>query len=110
MGSPPPAAAIAIRPMSEADWPAVAGIYAEGIATGDATFETAVPAHASRHAASPALHKRAGFRVVGTRERLGLLAGRWRDVVWLERRSERVGVAAPTTAPAASVSLDVGRG
>jgi phosphinothricin acetyltransferase len=25
------------------DWPAVAAIYAEGIATGDATFETAVP-------------------------------------------------------------------
>src|SRR5262249_31225913 len=29
--------------------------------------------------ASIALHKRCGFRVVGTRERLGQLAGRWRD-------------------------------
>lgn len=42
--------------------------------------------------ASLALHERAGFRVVGTRERLGLmtygpLAGRWRDVLLLERRS-----------------------
>jgi phosphinothricin acetyltransferase len=29
--------------MLPADWPAVASIYAEGIATGDATFETDVP-------------------------------------------------------------------
>ncbi len=41
--------------------------------------------------ASLALHAAAGFRVVGTRERLGRmsygpLAGRWRDVVLLERR------------------------
>ncbi|MDC7123308.1 GNAT family N-acetyltransferase [Cellulomonas fimi] len=41
--------------------------------------------------ASLALHAATGFRVVGTRERLGLmtfgpLAGRWRDVVLLERR------------------------
>ena len=30
--------------MQPGDWPAVAAIYAEGIATGNATFETAVPA------------------------------------------------------------------
>jgi phosphinothricin acetyltransferase len=41
--------------------------------------------------ASVALHRAAGFRVVGTRERLGLmgygpLAGRWRDVLLLEDR------------------------
>jgi phosphinothricin acetyltransferase len=41
--------------------------------------------------ASLALHRRAGFRVVGTRERIGRLRGRWRDVVLLERRSPRVG-------------------
>lgn len=40
---------------------------------------------------SLSLHAAAGFRVVGTRERLGLmshgpLAGRWRDVVLLEKR------------------------
>ena len=29
--------------MDEADWPEVASIYAAGIATGDATFETEVP-------------------------------------------------------------------
>ena len=32
-----------IRPMLATDWPAVASIYAEGIATGNATFEDAVP-------------------------------------------------------------------
>jgi phosphinothricin acetyltransferase len=32
-----------IRAMTAADWPAVAAIYAAGIATGDATFETEVP-------------------------------------------------------------------
>jgi phosphinothricin acetyltransferase len=36
---------------------------------------------------SVAVHKKCGFRVVGTRERLGQLAGRWRDVMLLERRS-----------------------
>jgi L-amino acid N-acyltransferase YncA len=34
---------LATRWMQPGDWPAVARIYAEGIATGDATFETEVP-------------------------------------------------------------------
>ncbi len=38
------------------------------------------------------LHERCGFRVVGRRERLGKLNGRWRDVMMLERRSDRVGI------------------
>lgn len=42
--------------------------------------------------ASIALHERAGFRVVGRRERLGAMDGRWRDVVLLERRSKVAGV------------------
>ncbi|MEU8135563.1 GNAT family N-acetyltransferase [Streptodolium elevatio] len=37
--------------------------------------------------ASLALHARAGFRVVGVRERLGCRGGVWRDVVLVERRS-----------------------
>ena len=37
--------------------------------------------------ASLALHQRAGFRVVGTRERVGQHHGAWRDVVLIERRS-----------------------
>jgi L-amino acid N-acyltransferase YncA len=38
---------------------------------------------------SLALHERVGFRVVGVRERIGRLDGEWKDVVLLERRSER---------------------
>jgi L-amino acid N-acyltransferase YncA len=41
--------------------------------------------------ASLRLHERAGFRVVGTRSRIGRHHGRWRDVVLLERRSRTVG-------------------
>lgn len=41
--------------------------------------------------ASIALHERAGFRRLGTRERLGQMQGRWRDVVLLERRSAVAG-------------------
>lgn len=42
--------------------------------------------------ASVILHQRCGFRLVGRRERLGKLAGRWRDVLLLERRSPTVGI------------------
>lgn len=151
------------------DWPAVRAIYLEGIATGNATFQTAAPeweewdgAHLShcrlvardedgiagwaalsrvsarevyrgvaevsvyvaarvrgkgagglllagligeseRHGlwtlqagifpenvASLRLHESQGFRVVGVRERLGCMNGRWRDVVLMERRSKVV--------------------
>ena len=157
---------VAIRRMGPGDWPHVASIYAAGIATRNATFETEVPSyedwdasHLPEHrfvaveddrvvgwaaltgysdrccyrgvadlsvyvdpsaqgrgvgrallehlvadaeaagiwtlqagvfpenAASLALHRRCGFRVVGTRERIGKLDGVWRDVVLLERRS-----------------------
>jgi L-amino acid N-acyltransferase YncA len=43
--------------------------------------------------ASLALHQRAGFRIVGVRERVGRHAahgGRWRDVVFIERRSHAI--------------------
>lgn len=174
-----------IERMTAADWPAVAEIYREGIATGEATFTPAPPdsfaefsagkfmdcacvargatsaphmptggvvgwatlakvsdrcvyagvaevsiyvAAAARgrgvgdallraliaraevagiwtlqagifveNAASRALHARHGFREVGRRERLGKMpphgpgAGRWRDVLLLERRSPVVG-------------------
>jgi L-amino acid N-acyltransferase YncA len=39
---------------------------------------------------SLAMHKTAGFRVVGVRERMGRHHGRWRDVVLIERRSQAV--------------------
>jgi phosphinothricin acetyltransferase len=160
------ATAVAIRDLRPDDWPEVAHIYAEGIATRNATFEIEVPpwadwdathlrehrlvaqaggrvvgwialapvsprpcyrgvaevtayvAEASRgqgvggalldrliatseaagiwtlqtsvfpeNEPSLALLKRHGFREVGTRERIGLLDGVWRDTVLLERRS-----------------------
>ena len=161
---------VAVDGMRRADWTHVRRIYEEGLATGDASFETAAPAWRSwdaAHLASPrlvarigadlagwaalvpvssrcvyggvvedsvyvaaaarrrgvgrallerlvtcaedagiwtiqagifpengasvALHQACGFRVVGIRERIGLLNGRWRDVVLLERRSLVVG-------------------
>ena len=42
--------------------------------------------------ASLELCRRFGFRVVGTRERIGNMHGRWRDVVLLERRSAYAGI------------------
>jgi phosphinothricin acetyltransferase len=153
------------------DWPAARAIYREGIATGNATFETSAPeweawdaAHlpscrlaaradgellgwaaltrvssrcvyagvaevsvyvaanargggvgkallaalvsASEAAglwtlqagifpenlASIEIHRQAGFRVVGVRERLGCMQGRWRDVTLMERRSGVAGI------------------
>ncbi|MFK0126933.1 GNAT family N-acetyltransferase [Streptomyces nigra] len=40
--------------------------------------------------ASLAVHQRAGFRVIGTRERVGRHHGVWRDVVLVERRSPAI--------------------
>ena len=162
---------VAIENMAAVDWPAVRAIYQEGIATGDATFETATPewdkwdashlkscrliallasdvvgwaalrpvssrrvyagvAEVSVYVAAKArgqklggqllgalvgaseqegiwtlqagifaenlpslrMHEQHGFRVVGIRERIGCMNGRWRDVVLMERRSTVVGV------------------
>jgi L-amino acid N-acyltransferase YncA len=161
----------AVEPMRADDWPEVSRIYAEGIATGHATFETQIPtwsawdaAHRSdcrlvvrdgaallgwaalspvsgrcvyggvaevsvyvcraarqrgvgkalltaliedsersgiwtlqagvfpENEASLRLHRAAGFRDIGRRERIGRLSGVWRDVLLLERRSTRVGI------------------
>ena len=57
---------------AEGIWTLQAGIFPENVA-------------------SIALHERAGFRIVGRRERLGQMDGRWRDVVLMERRSTVVG-------------------
>lgn len=43
------------------------------------------------NAGSVRIHEKCGFRVLGTRERLGKLGDRWRDVLLLERRSRVVG-------------------
>jgi L-amino acid N-acyltransferase YncA len=41
------------------------------------------------NAPSIRLHVSCGFRIVGTRERIGSLAGTWHDVVLVERRSQK---------------------
>jgi phosphinothricin acetyltransferase len=57
---------------SQGIWTLQAGIFPENIA-------------------SIMLHQNAGFRIVGTRERIGQMRGRWRDVVLMERRSSVAG-------------------
>jgi len=42
--------------------------------------------------ASLRIQAQCGFRIIGRREHIGRLAGRWRDTVLTERRSLRVGI------------------
>jgi phosphinothricin acetyltransferase len=42
--------------------------------------------------ASIALHKHFGFRVVGVFEQIGQLDNQWRNVMLMERRSQKVGL------------------
>jgi phosphinothricin acetyltransferase len=52
------------------------------------TIQTAI---FPENTASLRLHQQAGFRVVGTRQRIGCHHGPWRDVILLERRSSIAG-------------------
>jgi phosphinothricin acetyltransferase len=59
---------VAIEQMDEGDWPAVREIYAEGIATGDATFEERPPSWEEwdcEHLRECRLVARRGERIVG---------------------------------------------
>lgn len=59
---------VGVVAMRATDWPAVGDIYAEGIAAGDATFETEVPTWDAWNAAHLDAHRlvvRRGERVVG---------------------------------------------
>jgi L-amino acid N-acyltransferase YncA len=51
------ATAVSVRDLRPGDWPEVSRIYAEGIATGNATFETEVPAWDAWDAAHLAEHR-----------------------------------------------------
>jgi len=42
--------------------------------------------------ASINIHEACGFRMLGTRERIGKMNGIWRDTILLERRSKTVGI------------------
>jgi len=64
------------------------GLIADSEADGIWTLQAGI---FPENTASIELHTKAGFRIVGTRSRLGCMNGRWRDVVLLERRSLIVG-------------------
>jgi L-amino acid N-acyltransferase YncA len=59
-------------------------LVAHADAAGIWTIQTSI---FPENVASIELHKRCGFRVVGTRERIAQLDRAWRDTVLLERRS-----------------------
>jgi len=48
---------VLVRPLERGDYPAVAAVFAEGIATGQATFETAVPSWEEWDAAHLRVHR-----------------------------------------------------
>jgi L-amino acid N-acyltransferase YncA len=104
-----------ILEMRPEHWPAVAAIYEgvvehsvyvapdrQGSGIGAALLDALIDAAENagvwtiqtgmfpENTASLALHERCGFRTVGTRERLGKLGERWRDVVLIERRSDEI--------------------
>jgi L-amino acid N-acyltransferase YncA len=59
---------VTVRAMVESDWPALARIYADGIATGTATFETDVPsweAWDASHRPTPRLVAEENGAVIG---------------------------------------------
>lgn len=71
------------------------GAFVEGAE--DAGYWTIQSSVFPENTASLRAHERAGFRIVGRRERiarslLGPHAGQWRDTVLIERRSERNGL------------------
>jgi phosphinothricin acetyltransferase len=91
------------------------GAEARGLGVGRALLETLIPASEAvgiwtllagvlaDNTASLALHERVGFRQVGVQRGMGQdAAGRWRDVLLLERRSRTVGVPDSTEVPIAS--------
>jgi len=60
-------------------------LCADAEAAGVWTIQTSI---FPENVASVELHKRCGFRVVGTRERIAQLDGAWRDTVLMERRAK----------------------
>ena len=46
----------------------------------------------SENIASIKIHESCGFRIIGTREKIGKMNGVWRDTILLERRSKKVGI------------------
>jgi phosphinothricin acetyltransferase len=88
-----------IEPMTAAHWPAVRAIYEQGIATGDATFETAAPGWEDWDAGHLD-----GHRLVAVLD--GLVAG-WAALSPVSERLAYAGVAEASVYVAASAA---GRG
>jgi L-amino acid N-acyltransferase YncA len=65
----------------------------------EAGFWTLQGATFEDNTASLRLQEPCGFRVVGTRERIGQLDGQWKTTVLTERRSQVVGVDRPDEGP-----------
>ncbi len=42
--------------------------------------------------ASIKIHEACGFRILGTREKIGQMNGKWRDTILMERRSKLIGI------------------
>ncbi len=57
-----------------------------------AGFWTLQAAIFTENQASIKLHQKCDFKILGVRERLGKMHGVWRDVVLMERRSDKVGI------------------
>jgi L-amino acid N-acyltransferase YncA len=85
---------VSVRPLRPDDYPAVARIFAEGIATGDATFETTVPGWEAWDAAHLPEH-----RLVAELD--GVVVG-WVGVVPYSRRAVYRGVGEESVYVAAS--------
>jgi L-amino acid N-acyltransferase YncA len=112
--SPPP---ISIEPMTREDGPAVLEIYIQGIATGNATLETAAPDwghwNASHRRDCRLVARDAGGRVVGwtalgrysTRE---VYAGVAWESVYVDEAAQGLGVGTALLAALASVSEAAG--
>jgi L-amino acid N-acyltransferase YncA len=91
-----------IEPMTAAHWPAVRAIYEEGIATGDASFETAAPAWAAWDRGHLP-----GHRLVATRD--GRVVG-WAALSPVSDRCAYAGVAEVSVyVAAAAAGRGVGR-
>lgn len=67
----------------------LAKLVAESEHAGIWTLQTSI---FPENVASIVLHKACGFREVGRRERIGQMNGVWRDTVFMERRSQIVGI------------------
>jgi L-amino acid N-acyltransferase YncA len=90
-----------IRLMTAGDWPAVEAIYAEGIATGHATFETSVPTYAEfdseklpdHRFVAVAANRVVGWAALAPTSRRACYAGVAEDSVYVsaEARSQGIG-------------------